>query len=125
MQLAHPQLNLYVDVDSPHSFEAVGCTACHDGSGQETDFVVAAHTPRNIFVDPKTGEPVLNAQLTKKEDESEPRNLSSMLPIAEETPGLHFDSSPTTKPSPKVSESGSAAVCRSGHGKIRQGGDAI
>ncbi|HMB95960.1 MAG TPA: hypothetical protein VKK61_07980, partial [Tepidisphaeraceae bacterium] len=89
VQLAHPRLELYVDVDSPHSFEAVGCTACHDGSGQETDFVVAAHTPRKIFVDAKTGEPVLDAQLVKKdsEEKSEPQNLSSMLPLAEETPG--------------------------------------
>ena len=42
--LAHPRLDLYVDVDSKHSFDAVGCTSCHDGSGQETDFVVTAHT---------------------------------------------------------------------------------
>src|SRR4029077_1607698 len=57
--LAHPRLDLYVDVDSPHSFEAVGCTSCHDGSGQETDFVLAAHSARKIFVDAKTGVPVL------------------------------------------------------------------
>ena len=43
--LAHPRLDLYVDVDSKHSFEAVGCTSCHDGSGQETDFVVTATRP--------------------------------------------------------------------------------
>lgn len=63
VHLAHPRLDLYVDVDSKHSFEAVGCTSCHDGSGQETDFVVAAHTPRDIYVDSNTGEPVLNTQL--------------------------------------------------------------
>ena len=40
--LAHPRLDLFVDVDSKHSFEAVGCTSCHDGSGQETDFVLCA-----------------------------------------------------------------------------------
>ena len=39
-------LDLYADVDSKHSIEAVGCTSCHDGSGQETDFVVTAHMPR-------------------------------------------------------------------------------
>jgi len=59
VQLAHPRLDLYVDADSKHDMNAVGCTSCHDGSGQETDFVVAAHSPRPIWVDQKTGEPVL------------------------------------------------------------------
>src|SRR4029079_15324190 len=77
--LAHPRLDLYVDVDSKHSFEAVGCTSCHDGSGQETDFVVAAHTPRNIWVDEKTGEPVLANQLKQSVAEHEPFDLSTML----------------------------------------------
>jgi cbb3-type cytochrome oxidase cytochrome c subunit len=81
VMLAHPQLNLYVDVDSKHSYEAVGCTSCHDGSGQETDFVVAAHTPRAIWVDEKTGEPVLPASLdvSKIKQEERPPDLSSML----------------------------------------------
>jgi cytochrome c551/c552 len=61
--LAHPNLPLYVDVDSPHSFERVGCTSCHDGSGVETDFVLSAHTPRAIWVDQATGTPVLPTQL--------------------------------------------------------------
>ncbi|HEX8524187.1 MAG TPA: hypothetical protein VF669_18175, partial [Tepidisphaeraceae bacterium] len=61
--LAHPKLALYVDPDSKHPFEQVGCTSCHDGSGQETNFVVAAHTPRPIWVDQKTGAPVLEEQL--------------------------------------------------------------
>lgn len=60
--LAHPRLDLYVDTESPHSFEAVGCTSCHDGSGQETDFVLAAHVPRDIYVDAFTGAPVLPRQ---------------------------------------------------------------
>ncbi|HEV2292541.1 MAG TPA: c-type cytochrome [Tepidisphaeraceae bacterium] len=64
--LAHPNLQLYVDVDSPHSFERVGCTSCHDGSGVETDFVLAAHTPRAIWVDQKTGTPVLPEQIKPK-----------------------------------------------------------
>ncbi|MGB7156726.1 MAG: c-type cytochrome [Tepidisphaeraceae bacterium] len=64
--LAHPNLALYVDVDSPHAFEKVGCTSCHDGSGVETDFVLAAHTARPIWVDQKTGIPVLPAQLKPK-----------------------------------------------------------
>lgn len=43
--LAHPNLDLYVSVDSPHTMAKMGCTVCHEGNGQETDFVQAAHTP--------------------------------------------------------------------------------
>src|SRR5205807_9647298 len=76
-QLAHPRLDLYVDQDSKHPMDSagtragVGCTSCHDGSGNETDFVLSAHTPRSIWVDEKTGEPVLAAQLKKSEHSSE------------------------------------------------------
>src|SRR5262249_7871191 len=69
--LPHPRLDLYVDMDSKHPFDSdptagkmgVGCTSCHDGSGQETDFVLTAHVARNIWVDQSTGEPVLASQL--------------------------------------------------------------
>ncbi len=44
---AHPDLDLYVDADSPHPMKKMGCTVCHEGSGQETDFVLAAHTPKS------------------------------------------------------------------------------
>ncbi len=43
--LAHPDLELYVSVESPHGMAKVGCTICHEGNPQETDFVFAAHTP--------------------------------------------------------------------------------
>jgi len=43
--LAHPDLDLYVTVDSPHPMQHMGCTVCHEGNPQETDFVLAAHTP--------------------------------------------------------------------------------
>lgn len=66
--LAHPKLDLYVDVDSPHHWEAVGCTSCHDGSGQETNFVLTAHVSRGIWVDAETGEPVLNLQVEPKKE---------------------------------------------------------
>lgn len=36
-------LDLYAGADSPHAVDSVGCTSCHDGSGQETDFVLTAH----------------------------------------------------------------------------------
>ena len=44
--LAHPDLDLYLSVDSPHPLNSVGCTVCHEGNPQETDFVFAAHAPR-------------------------------------------------------------------------------
>lgn len=43
--LAHPNLALFVDIDSPHPMKKIGCTVCHEGNPQETDFVQAAHTP--------------------------------------------------------------------------------
>ncbi len=64
--LAHPNLQLYVDADSAHAFERVGCTSCHDGSGVETDFVLSAHTARPIWVDQATGTPVLATQIRPK-----------------------------------------------------------
>jgi cbb3-type cytochrome oxidase cytochrome c subunit len=43
--LAHPNLDLFVSVDSPHPMAMVGCTVCHEGNPQETDFILAAHSP--------------------------------------------------------------------------------
>ncbi len=43
--LAHPRLDLYVSPDSPHPMNKMGCTVCHEGNGQETDFVLASHSP--------------------------------------------------------------------------------
>ncbi len=43
--LAHPDLELYVSVDSPHGMAKMGCTICHEGNPQETDFIFAAHSP--------------------------------------------------------------------------------
>ncbi len=43
--LAHPNLDLYLSVDSPHPMAKFGCTVCHEGNPQETDFVQAAHSP--------------------------------------------------------------------------------
>jgi len=41
----HPKPDLYVGSDSPHPLKTMGCTVCHEGSGEETDFVLSAHTP--------------------------------------------------------------------------------
>lgn len=53
--LAHPQLDLYADPDSKHPIARMGCTSCHEGSGEETQFVHTAHTPQNVWVDERTG----------------------------------------------------------------------
>ena len=45
--LAHPDLDLYVGSSSPHPMSSMGCTTCHEGNGEETDFVLAAHTPKS------------------------------------------------------------------------------
>jgi cytochrome c551/c552 len=99
--LAHPRLDLYVDVDSKHSLETVGCTSCHDGSGLETDFVLAAHFPREIWVDEKTGEPVLADQLdaTRMDESHHAADLSNMLgaiyphgePIPAQVADIHIE----------------------------------
>jgi len=77
--LAHPNLDLYVSVDSKHSYEKVGCTSCHDGSGQETDFVLTAHTARDIWVDQKTGAAVLPEQILNAPEEHHAPTMASML----------------------------------------------
>ena len=79
VMLAHPNLDLYVSVDSKHSYEKVGCTSCHDGSGQETDFVLTAHTARELWVDQKTGAPVLPEQITTTVVEHHLPTMASML----------------------------------------------
>ncbi len=43
--LAHPDLDLYLSANSPHPMNRMGCTVCHEGNGQETDFVLASHSP--------------------------------------------------------------------------------
>src|SRR5437763_12613617 len=60
-----------------------GCTSCHDGSGQETDFVLAAHVPRDIMVDARTGVPVPAALLppAAPEEEEERKQLANMLAV--------------------------------------------
>jgi mono/diheme cytochrome c family protein len=44
---AHPNLELFMDKNSPHPLEEFGCTTCHMGRGRATDFISAAHTPRD------------------------------------------------------------------------------
>ncbi|MCB9853041.1 MAG: c-type cytochrome [Phycisphaerales bacterium] len=44
---AHPRLDLFISATSAHPMKSMGCTVCHEGSGQETDFIFAAHTPKD------------------------------------------------------------------------------
>ena len=53
--LAHPRLDLFVDVESKHPMKKMGCTVCHEGSGQETIFEHTVHSPRDVWVDARTG----------------------------------------------------------------------
>lgn len=76
--LAHPKLNLFVEAESAHPMKTMGCTSCHEGSGQETDFTHAAHTPRDLWVDVETGAPVPEALLEPgKTTREEPRSRES------------------------------------------------
>ncbi len=43
---AHPNLELFVSKNSPHSMDEFGCTTCHLGRGRATDFAGAVHTPK-------------------------------------------------------------------------------
>ncbi len=43
----HPKLDLFLGSRSKHPMETIGCTSCHEGRGQATHFVRAAHTPQN------------------------------------------------------------------------------
>lgn len=53
--LAHPDLKRYAHPDSTHPIAKMGCTSCHGGSGEETQFVHTAHMPSDIWVDEESG----------------------------------------------------------------------
>jgi cytochrome c2 len=41
----HPNLDTYLGGSSPHPIDRIGCTVCHEGSGQSVSFRDASHTP--------------------------------------------------------------------------------
>ncbi len=43
----HPNPDLFVTAQSPHSMEKFGCTICHEGDGSGTSFQNAEHAPTN------------------------------------------------------------------------------
>ncbi|EAQ80217.1 c-type cytochrome [Blastopirellula marina] len=45
---SHPRLDLFVGSLSPHEVGKFGCTICHDGQGNATDFKWASHTPNSL-----------------------------------------------------------------------------
>ncbi|MEX2215461.1 MAG: hypothetical protein WD768_15110 [Phycisphaeraceae bacterium] len=66
---AHPRLDMYVDPESHHPLNnpskfIMGCSVCHEGSGQETDFSHVGHVPREAWVDMETGAKVADFLLT-------------------------------------------------------------
>ena len=79
--LAHPRLDRFVDPESSHPMKTVGCTSCHEGSGEETHFHHAAHTPRSIWVDAQTGAPV-PAFLLQTPSKHETHDLADTAPPA-------------------------------------------
>jgi len=44
---AHPRLDLFLSPTSPHPLQEFGCTVCHEGAAETTDFVRAVHTPNS------------------------------------------------------------------------------
>ncbi len=44
---AHSDLGVFVSGSSAHPLSSMGCTACHGGNPQETDFILAAHRPND------------------------------------------------------------------------------
>ncbi len=49
MYAAHPRLDLFVDVNSPHPAEKFGCSSCHGGQGSATTFQDATHAPNDVL----------------------------------------------------------------------------
>jgi len=60
---ASPVLLGHPKIGGDHVWSKVGCTSCHEGSGDATDFVGAAHSPRAMWVDATTGSPVMPQEL--------------------------------------------------------------
>ena len=43
--MAHPRLELFAGPGSPHALDKMGCTACHEGDGRDTEFSRVVHMP--------------------------------------------------------------------------------
>jgi mono/diheme cytochrome c family protein len=43
--MAHPKLEMFAGPGSPHAIDKMGCTACHEGDGRDTEFSRVVHMP--------------------------------------------------------------------------------
>ncbi len=43
--MAHPRLELFAGQGTPHALDKMGCTACHEGDGRDTEFSRVVHMP--------------------------------------------------------------------------------
>lgn len=73
--LAHPDLDLYAHPDSKHPIVSMGCTSCHGGSGEETQFVHTAHTPSDLWVDAESGMFIADFLITQTGSDTEINSL--------------------------------------------------
>lgn len=84
--LGHPRLDLYLMPESPHPARTMGCTACHEGSGQEADFLNVAHSPNDVWVDAQTGKIIPEFLLDHSEGDHGRDHASAKV-----FPGLSLD----------------------------------
>jgi cbb3-type cytochrome oxidase cytochrome c subunit len=122
--LGHPRLDLYVEAESKHPMKLVGCTSCHEGAGQETQFVHTAHTPRDIWVDAATGAPVPKALIMASGTRDEMRRLLRQGPAmakADDAPakaaGVQLASTSADAAAIAVASAAAATTDAHGHGK--------
>ncbi len=94
--LAHPRLDLYVESESKHPMKTMGCTACHEGSGQETMFEHTVHTPREVWVDRQTGSPVPAALIRHLGSEGEIEQRLRASVAADQAQVLHASTASQT-----------------------------
>ena len=114
--MGHPRLDMYVGVESFHPMKTMGCTSCHEGSGQETDFQHSAHTPRDIWVDADSGAPVPVFLLDSSSHESDHPSGHVDAGTIDDASGFPFSLDGAT---PALAVSVSSGVGEGSHGEAR------
>jgi len=89
--LGHPRMDLFVETDSSHPATIMGCTSCHEGSGQETDFHNVAHSPDDVWVDAQTGAVIPEFLLDWSGEEDHEEGGASHLVSSASFSGLSLD----------------------------------
>lgn len=112
--LGHSRIDLFVGPESSHPMKSMGCTVCHEGAGQETQFEHSAHTPRDVWVDFTTGAVVPDFLIERAGAATEIKNaLRKVAKTTESAPnGLRI------KNTSDVSES-------RGHGESGESGESV